>query len=864
MRFNSPRNLHYPITVTKLLQQQDDKVKRFAKLFSYYYTTSVTEVDEFGQENEVKKKFPADFQAEKEGTLKTWFIREGDVIQREGVKLFELNEECSHEVQWGGMCVNCGKNMDEVSFNTTMRDVDRATVVRAHGSTALKISEDVAIRAEEEAKRRLLSGKKLSLVVDLDQTIIHATVDPTVAEWQKDPDNPNYEAVKDVQSFQLLDNGPGGRGCWYYIKLRPGLREFLENISKIYELHIYTMGTRAYAQNIAKIVDPNRKVFGDRILSRDESGSLTVKTLHRIFPVDTKMVVIIDDRGDVWNWHSNLIKVTPYDFFVGIGDINSSFLPKRHDIAAAEAARPPPPPYTPAPDEAAGETSVASEEPAAEEKQTPSKIQMPPKPNSETTSLEEQLVAMSGGDNPELLKEQTNEQNETIATQMEDKPLLRRQEILDKADQEAAEKEETRENGDETPSDAHRRHNLLHDDDDELTHLEANLRSVHQRFYERYEMSRSGAQGGRLAQLKGEKSPKKRPIDDLEIVPDVALIMPDMKRSALKGVSIVFSGVVPLGTNIQNSEYAVWAKSFGAKVSEVINRKTTHVVAARNRRTQKVRQAARHPQIKIVTVDWLKECFVKWQRASEAPHIIHVEPDERGPHASQGSPFDELDDGTVMSSSDEDAANAEADLDELVEDDMASDDDELDDMMPTSPVDETNLALDDEDREELEKELAEFLDDSESDSEGSEKSNGFESDTSVRSEGSAKSAHKKRKRNAESNENSEASDSDSNATDDGTVSIAGSKLQRRKKRALERVTSLTNVASVEQSSGLPSPDTTGPEEGQGEEDAGAVHQPNADEDDDALEAEMLAEFEREQDGDDDDGEVGGEEEEAEN
>ncbi|KKY26380.1 putative rna polymerase ii ctd phosphatase [Diplodia seriata] len=476
MRFNSPRNLHYPITVTKLLQQQDDKVKRFAKLFSYYYTTSVTEVDEFGQENEVKKKFPADFQAEKEGTLKTWFIREGDVIQREGVKLFELNEECSHEVQWGGMCVNCGKNMDEVSFNTTMRDVDRATVVRAHGSTALKISEDVAIRAEEEAKRRLLSGKKLSLVVDLDQTIIHATVDPTVAEWQKDPDNPNYEAVKDVQSFQLLDNGPGGRGCWYYIKLRPGLREFLENISKIYELHIYTMGTRAYAQNIAKIVDPNRKVFGDRILSRDESGSLTVKTLHRIFPVDTKMVVIIDDRGDVWNWHSNLIKVTPYDFF---------------------------------------------------------------------------LVAMSGGDNPELLKEQTNEQNETIATQMEDKPLLRRQEILDKADQEAAEKEETRENGDETPSDAHRRHNLLHDDDDELTHLEANLRSVHQRFYERYEMSRSGAQGGRLAQLKGEKSPKKRPIDDLEIVPDVASIMPDMKRSALKGVSIVFSGVVPLGTNIQ-------------------------------------------------------------------------------------------------------------------------------------------------------------------------------------------------------------------------------------------------------------------------------------------------------------------------
>ncbi|EKG22436.1 BRCT domain-containing protein [Macrophomina phaseolina MS6] len=854
MLFTSPRNLHYPITVTKLLQKQDDKVKRFAKLFSYYYTTSVTEVDEFGQEHQVDKKFPADFQAEKEGTLRRWFIREGDVIRREGVKLVELDEECRHEVQWGGMCADCGKNMDEVSFNTTMLDKERATVVRAHGSTALKISEDVAIRAEEEAKRRLLSNKKLSLVVDLDQTIIHATVDPTVAEWQKDPENPNYEAVKDVQSFQLLDNGPGGRGCWYYIKLRPGLREFLENISKVYELHIYTMGTRAYAQNIAKIVDPNRKIFGDRILSRDESGSLTVKTLHRIFPVDTKMVVIIDDRGDVWSWSNNLIKVTPYDFFVGIGDINSSFLPKRQDIPAADTVKPLPP--TSAPQEASKQEPEAlaaektGEAPAAvvtEEKLPPLKIQLPPKPNGETTTLEEQLVAMSGGDNPELLKEQTNEQNEAIATQMEDKPLLRRQEILDKADKEAAEKEQSPESGEETPSDTHKRHNLLHDDDDELRYLEANLRALHQRFYERYERNRSGAQGGRLAQLKGEKSPKKRPVDDLEIVPDIGLIMPEMKRSVLKGVSIVFSGVVPLGTNIQASEYAVWAKSFGAKVSETINKKTTHVVAARNRRTQKVRQAARHPQIKIVTVDWLKECFVTWQRVSEAPHIIHVEPDERGPHASQGSPFDafeDLDDGTVMSSSDEDAATADTELEDVVDGDPASDE-ELEEMMPTSPVDETNLMLDDTDREELEKELAEFLDDeSDTDGESSEKSDGFESDASVRSEASDTSAPKKRKRNPNSADNSEASDSDSNMTDDGAVSIAGSKLQRRKKRALERVTSLTNVANVEHSSGLPSPDTTGPEEGQ--EDAGQVHEPDADEDDDALEAELLAEFEKDE------------------
>jgi len=52
------------------------------------------------------------------------------------------------------------------------------------------------------------------------------------------------------------------------------------------------------------------------------------KSIERLFPIDQSMVAVIDDRGDVWGWQHNLVKVIPYDFFVGIGDINSSFLPK--------------------------------------------------------------------------------------------------------------------------------------------------------------------------------------------------------------------------------------------------------------------------------------------------------------------------------------------------------------------------------------------------------------------------------------------------------------------------------------------------------------------------------------------------------
>jgi RNA polymerase II subunit A-like phosphatase len=98
-------------------------------------------------------------------------------------------------------------------------------------------------------------------------------------------------------------------------------------MSQLYEMHVYTMGTRSYADAICKVIDPDGKIFGHRILSRDESGSMSSKSLQRLFPTDQSMVVIIDDRADVWANSPNLVKVVPYDFFVGIGDINGAFLP---------------------------------------------------------------------------------------------------------------------------------------------------------------------------------------------------------------------------------------------------------------------------------------------------------------------------------------------------------------------------------------------------------------------------------------------------------------------------------------------------------------------------------------------------------
>ncbi|KAH9812324.1 hypothetical protein DFH28DRAFT_899239 [Melampsora americana] len=236
------------------------------------------------------------------GELVKWCITEGMVLEPEAgwhtKPLLLIKEPCTHSVQWQGQCAICGRDLT-ISDYTGISETSRASIPMSHGPSTLTVSISEARRLESETRTRLLKDTKLSLIVDLDQTIVHATVDPTVGEWI------------------------------------PGLKEFLHTLAEKYEMHVYTMGTRAYADAVCRIIDPTDELFGSRVLSRDESGSMTQKSLTRLFPVDTSMVVIIDDRGDVWEYSPNLVSVVPYNFFIGIGDINGAFLPPARQLQSS-------------------------------------------------------------------------------------------------------------------------------------------------------------------------------------------------------------------------------------------------------------------------------------------------------------------------------------------------------------------------------------------------------------------------------------------------------------------------------------------------------------------------------------------------
>ncbi|KFD56544.1 hypothetical protein M514_02648, partial [Trichuris suis] len=242
--------------------------------------------------------------------------------------------ECPHSVVLKDMCADCGIDLRKQEGESAKR----ASISMIHSIPELQISHEVewvphlaeAIKHAKADEANLLANRKLVLLVDLDQTLIHTTnelVDPGLKVRAPPPlffafsKLAARHLLQDVHHFQL----EGPQSVWYHMRLRPHTISFLRSMSQLYELHICTFGARIYAHTVAKILDPDGSIFGHRILSRDECFDPHLKTanLHSLFPCGEDMVCIIDDREDVWNYASNLVHVRPYRFFKHTGDINA-------------------------------------------------------------------------------------------------------------------------------------------------------------------------------------------------------------------------------------------------------------------------------------------------------------------------------------------------------------------------------------------------------------------------------------------------------------------------------------------------------------------------------------------------------------
>ncbi|XP_066479979.1 RNA polymerase II subunit A C-terminal domain phosphatase [Tiliqua scincoides] len=646
--------------------------------------------------------------AERPGVVRELCVQRGQVIPPGGV-LVRL-EGCSHPVVMKSLCAECGQDLTQLRSKNGKQNlpISTATVSMVHSVPELMVSSEQAEQLGREDQERLRRNRKLVLMVDLDQTLIHTT-----------EQHCQQMSNKGIFHFQL------GRGePMLHTRLRPHCKEFLEKIAKLYELHVFTFGSRLYAHTIAGFLDPEKKLFSHRILSRDECIDPYSKTgnLRNLFPCGDSMVCIIDDREDVWKFAPNLITVKKYVYFQGIGDINappgsreaqmrkkanhSSKITEVSDSTVVtkdsedvknvgnveeqsngirksvnggnsvsdETSSCDLNPNDKVRDSLSGSdhiTDVTSTNDLTDAKEslmssehdgrkvvnkqqiqdkTTNYLDFELSSDSESEldsgldarksssssasdsenegkrswrkskkSVQEEGTAVLPSDSNVEKDGQSNHSGDSVSSPSTNPPsktfdLEAHEESLCSlgngcADKKEAETESQNSEqsgitvGESLDQSMEEEEDDDTDDDDHLIYLEEILVRVHTDYYSKY-----------------DKFARK----EIDEIPDIRKIVPELKRKVLSDVTILFSGLYPTNFPIEKTREHYHATALGAKITKnlVLNddeddqNKPTHLIAARTG-TEKVRQAQNCKNLHIVNPDWLWSCLERWDKVEE-------------------------------------------------------------------------------------------------------------------------------------------------------------------------------------------------------------------------------------------------------
>ncbi|KAJ4807546.1 C-terminal domain phosphatase-like 4 [Rhynchospora pubera] len=250
---------------------------------------------EIAEHSNKRRKVMDDESTDEESPLNTVDLANGQISNGGNVV-------CAHPIIIRNLCSHCGEFVEEAGSSVAFNYI--------HKDLRLGASEIEKLRKED--LKHLLKDKKLILVLDLDHTLINSSrmidIIPDEqylikqVEEGKETDDPNQTL------FQL--------GRYHMLtKLRPFVRTFLKEAKNMFEMYIYTMGERAYAMEIAKLLDPGDVYFSSKVICQSDCTTRNQKGLDVVLGADN-LVIILDDTEHVWHKHKeNLILMERYHYF---------------------------------------------------------------------------------------------------------------------------------------------------------------------------------------------------------------------------------------------------------------------------------------------------------------------------------------------------------------------------------------------------------------------------------------------------------------------------------------------------------------------------------------------------------------------
>merc|ERR1719264_2225352 len=181
-----------PLTNGTQFLVEDVKIRKGQWINKGHLMIVLKTKDNLNQESSLTKRV----KSETSGKVIEVCVKKGEETTIDSILARISLASCTHSTLMKNMCADCGADLEQEEQHLG----NQRKIAMIHAIPELKVSTDEAESLGREDERRLLANRRLVLLVDLDQTLIHTTNDNI-------PPN-----IQDVKHFQL--GGP--QSPWYH------------------------------------------------------------------------------------------------------------------------------------------------------------------------------------------------------------------------------------------------------------------------------------------------------------------------------------------------------------------------------------------------------------------------------------------------------------------------------------------------------------------------------------------------------------------------------------------------------------------------------------------------------------------------